>query len=127
LSKPFGNQTPTTRSVIAKRGLIGIGLVFVVNGLIVSALRLAEVIPQSYGWLAPSFLALGVIGTLTAWLGLRDGRRWPLVILGVVYVPWTIVGLVGDMKRGYWPLVAGETLALVLVVWAITAVTRRPV
>lgn len=113
--------------MIAKRVLIGIGLLFIVNGLVIGGLRLAEAIPGSYSWLAPLFLALGAVGTLTASLGLRDGRRWPLVVLGLVYVPWTILGLIGDTGQGYWPLVAGETLGLVLVVWAITTITRRPV
>lgn len=111
--------------MIAKRVLIGIGLLFIVNGLILGGLRVAQVIPRSYGWLVPLFLALGAVGTLTASWGLRDGRRWPLVLLGLVYIPWTIVGLIGDIKQGYWPLVAGETLGLVLVVWAITTLLRR--
>ena len=113
--------------MIARRVLIGIGLLFVVNGLIVGGLRLAQVIPRSYGWLASLFLALGVMGTVTAWFGLRDGRRWPLLVLALLYVPWTIVGLIGDTKQGYWPLVAGEALGLALVVWAITTIMRRAV
>jgi hypothetical protein len=127
MRRRLAGQTPTSQSVIAKRVLTGIGLLFIVNGLVIGGLRLAQVIPRGYGWLAPLFLALGAVGTLTASLGLRDGRRWPLVVLGLVYIPWTILGLIGDTKRGYWPLVAGETLGLVLVVWAITTVMRRPV
>ncbi|OGF55842.1 MAG: hypothetical protein A2Z21_00565 [Candidatus Fraserbacteria bacterium RBG_16_55_9] len=113
--------------MIAKHVLVGIGLLFVVNGLIIGGLRLAQVIPPNYGWLAPLFLALGTVGTLTAWFGLKDGRRWPLVILALLYVPWTSIGLIGDTKQGYWPLVAGETVGLALVVWAITTVMRRAV
>lgn len=112
---------------VAKGLLVAVGVLFVVNGLLIAALRLARVIAPSYGWLAPLFLALGVAGTLTAWLGLRDGRRWPLLLLGLLYVPWTIIGLVGDTKQGYWPLVAGESLGLVLVVWAIITIIRRAV
>jgi hypothetical protein len=48
--------------LIAKHVLVGIGLLFVVNGLIIGGLRLAQVIPASYGWLAPLFLALGAVG-----------------------------------------------------------------
>ena len=59
--------------MIAKRVLVSVGLLFVVNGLTVGVLRLAEVIPRAYGWLAPVFLALGAIGSLTAWLGLNRG------------------------------------------------------
>ena len=114
-------------SVTAKRVLVGIGLLFVVNGLVIGGLRWAQVIPPSYGWVSPLFFALGAVGTLTAWLGLRDGRRWPLVILALLYVPWTIIGLIADTKQGYWPLVAGETVGLVLVVWAITTIMRRAV
>ena len=121
------NQTAARPSLIAKHVLVGIGLLFVVNGLIIGGLRLAQVIPPGYGWLAPLFLALGAVGTLTAWFGLKDGRRWPLVILALLYVPWTIIGLIGDAKQGYWPLVAGETVGLALVVWAITTVMRQAV
>ncbi len=110
--------------VIAKRVLVGVGLLFVVNGLIIGGLRLAHVVARSYGWLAPAFLAFGAVGTLTAWFGLKAGRRWPLVILALLYVPWTIIGLIGDTKQRYWPLVAGETLGLVLVVWAMTTIMR---
>ena len=106
---------------------MGIGVLFVVSGLIIGGLRLAQAIPRSYGWLVPLFLALGTLGTLTAWLGLRNGRRWPLVILAILYIPWTIIGAISDTKQGYWPLVAGETLGLVLVVWAITTIMRRAV
>ncbi len=123
----MASQTPTGQSVIATRVLIGMGLLFILNGLIIGGLRLAQVIPRSYGWLAPLFLALGAVGTVTASFGLRDGRRWPLVVLGLVYIPWTIVGLIADTKQGYWSLVAGETLGLVVVIWAITTVMRRAV
>jgi len=111
-------------SVIAKRVLVGVGLLFVVNGLIIGGLRLARVISPTYGWLAPMFLALGAVGTLTAWFGLKHGRRWPLVMLGLLYVPWTIIGLIGDTRQGYWFLVAGEALGLFAVVWAIATVMR---
>lgn len=127
MSRRLASRSQTRQSVIAKRVLIGIGLLFIVSGMVIGGLRLAQVIPRSYGWLAPLFLALGAVGTLTASLGLKDGRRWPLVVLALLYVPWTIVGLIGDTKQGYWPLVAGETLGLVLAVWAITTVMRRPV
>jgi hypothetical protein len=127
MSRRLVSQTPTRQSVIAKRVLIGIGLLFMVNGLIIGGLRLAQVIPRSYGWLAPIFLAFGAVGTLTASFGLKGGRRWPLVVLGLVYIPWTIVGLIGDTKQGYWPLVAGEAFGLVLVVWAIATAMRRTV
>ena len=115
------------RSLIAKWVLVGVGLLFVVSGFIVGGLRIAQSIPQNYGWIAPLFLALGTVGTLTAWFGLRRGRRWPLVILALLYVPWTIMGLLGDAKQGYWPLVSAEWLGLLLMVWAIATITRRAV
>ena len=120
-------MSSTVHSATAKGVLIGVGLIFVVSGLMVAGLRLAQSIPPSYGWLAPLFLALGAVGSLTAWFGLRKGRRWPLAIIALLYVPWTIVGLLGDAKQGYWPLVAAEALGLVFVVWAIATITRRPV
>ncbi len=89
------------------------------NGLVVGSLRLAKVIPVSYGWLGPLFLTLGLVGLVTAWLGLRLARPWPLAVLALAYIPWTVIGLIGDSKQGYWPLVAGETVALVLVSWAL--------
>ncbi len=114
-------------SLTAKWVLVGVGLLFVVTGVIVGGLGLIQSIPQSYGRLAPLFLALGTVGTLTACFGLRKGRRWPLVILTLLYVPWTIMGLLGDAKQGYWPLVTAEWLGLLLVVWAIAIITRRAV
>ncbi len=112
---------------MARWVLIGVGLLFVVIGVLITSLRVAQSIPQSYGWLAPVFLTLGITGTLTAWLGLRSNRRWPLVVLAIVYLPWTIVGLVGDTKQGYWPLVVGQGLGLALVLWALAARVRMRV
>jgi hypothetical protein len=113
--------------MIDKGVLVGVGLLFLVNGLVIAGLRLANVMPQSYGWLIPVFLVLGGLGAFTSWVGLRHGRRWPLVILLVLYVPWTVIGLIGDTRQGYWPLVAGEVLGLLLVSWAILAIMRRPI
>jgi len=110
---------------IARGVLVGVGVVFVMTGLVIGGLRSGRVIAPDYGWLAPLFLTLGGVGTLTAWLGLRNGRRWPLAVLGLLYLPWTIIGLVGDTTQGYWPLVAGESLGLVLVIWAISTIMRR--
>lgn len=115
------------RSLTAKWALVGVGLLFVLSGFIVGILRWARLIPQDYGWLAPLFLALGAVGTLTAWFGLRQGRRWPLVILTLLYIPWTIIGLFGDAGQAYWLLVSAEWLGLLLVVWAIATITRRAV
>ena len=115
------------RSLTAKWVLVGVGLLFIVSGLIIGVLRLVQAIPQDYGWLAPSFMALGAAGALTAWFGLRQGRRWPLVMLALLYVPWTIIGLLGDARQGYWHLVSVEWLGLLLVVWAIAIITRQSV
>ena len=110
--------------MLAKRVLVGIGLLLVATGLTVGVLRFAEVIPRAYGSLPPVFLVLGAVGSLTAWLGLNSGRRWPLGILGLLYVPWTVIGLIGDTRQNYWPLVGGEAVGLVLVVWAIVTLLR---
>jgi hypothetical protein len=123
----MARQMPGERSTFAKGVLVGIGVLFVANGLLIGGLWLGRVVSPSYGWLAPVFLALGTVGALTARLGLRDGRRWPLLILAMLYVPWTIIGLIGDTRQGYWPLVVGEALGLVLVSWAIAVVARRAV
>ena len=111
--------TMVTRIKLAKWILIGAGVVFMLNGLVVGSLHLAKVIPASYGWLGPLFLTLGLVGLVTAWWGLRSARRWPLAVLALAYIPWTVIGLIGDSKQGYWPLVAGEAVALVLVSWAL--------
>ena len=114
-----------TRIKLAKWILIGTGMVFILNGLVVGSLCLAKVVPAKYGWLGPTFLALGLVGLVTAWLGLRSARPWPLALLALAYIPWTVIGLIGDSKQGYWPLVAGEAVALVLVSWALI-VRLRP-
>jgi len=108
-----------TRIKLAKWILLGAGVVFMLNGLVVGSLCLAKVMPESYGWLSPLFLTLGLVGFVTAWLGLRSARPWPLAVLALAYIPWTVIGLIGDSKQGYWPLVAGEAVALVLVSWAL--------
>jgi hypothetical protein len=115
------------RSVIAKLVLVGTGLLFLVGGIAISGLRLAGAISESHGRLAPIFLALGTVGAFTAWFGLRDGRRWPLAILSVAYIPWTIMALISDSRQEYWLIVAGQVLGLLLVVWAVETIMRRAV
>ena len=109
----------------AKWILIGIGILFIVNGLIVTSLHLVKVIPMAYNWQGPLFLVLGVMGFSTAFWGLHGNRVWPLFVLGFVYIPWTLIGLVGDTGRGYWPLVLGESIGLVLVTGAILILWRE--
>ena len=104
--------------------LIGTGILFVVSGLVVTSLNWGGVIPAAYNWQGPVFLVLGLVGLITASLGLRSPRICPIVVLGLAYLPWTVIGLIGDTRRGYWPLVGGEVLGLVLVVAALIVLLR---
>ena len=106
---------------VARSVLVAIGVVFLVSGTMVTTLNRVGVLPSSYNWQGPLFLLLGAIGANTAWFGLRSPRVWPLAVLVAVYVPWIIVGLVGDIGQGFWPLVAAEALGLVLFFWAATS------
>ena len=105
--------------------LIAIGLVFLVSGLIVTSLNLAKVIPASYNWQGPSFLILGIVGFSTAYFGLRVVRPWALIVLACTYVPWTVIGLIGDIRQGFWPLIIGETTGLVLVLLALIVMWKQ--
>jgi hypothetical protein len=99
--------------------LIGVGVVFIISGLVLTVLNWAGLIPASYNWQGPIFLVLGIIGVVTAWFSLKSAEIWPLIVLALVYLPWTVIGLIGDIRQRYWPLVIGEAVGLILVVLAI--------
>jgi 4-amino-4-deoxy-L-arabinose transferase-like glycosyltransferase len=101
--------------------LVAVGLLFLVTGVVVLALATSGVIPKDYRWVGPLFLALGLVGAPTAYLGLRSPRWWPIIVLASAYLPWTVVGLLGDIRMGYWALVAGEGVGLVLVTVSLIA------
>jgi len=107
--------------VAARRVLIAVGIIFLVSGLIVTSLNLARVIPASYNWQGPSFLILGIVGFSTAYFGLRAARPWTLIVLAIAYLPWTVIGLIGDARQGFWPLVIGESVGLFMVLLALIA------
>ena len=100
---------------IARYILIAISIIFLVSGLIVTGFYLAKMIPPDYNWQGPLFLILGSVGFLTAYYGLRVPKLWTLIVLSLVYIPWTILGLLGDLKQGFWPLVIGEFVGLSVV------------
>ena len=111
----------------ARRIFIAIGVIFVASGIVVTGLRLAGAIPPGFSWHGPAFLALGSLGVVIARFGVRSRRRWPLALLIAVYGPWTVWGLLGDIRQRLWPLVAGETLGLALLLWAVASVVAaRP-
>jgi hypothetical protein len=112
------DTTLRRRAVAARWVLVAVGVVFLVSGIIVTSLYLGGKIPSTYDWQGPTFLALGIAGAFTSALGLRAGRRWPVLVLGILYVPWTLIGLLGDTRQGLWPLVVGEAVGLVAVAWA---------
>ena len=117
--------TVTTRVKSARWILVGVGVLFVINGLVVTSLHLAG--PAAYNWQGPTFLILGVMGFATAFWGLRGKRVWPLLLLGLFYLPWTVVGLIGDTGQGYWPLVVGESVGLVVVAASIIILWREAI
>lgn len=104
-----------------RRVFAAIGLIFVLSGITVTTLRLAGAIPPALSWHGPAFLILGGVGVVTARLGLRSPRLRPLALLAVCYGPWTVVGLLGDIRQGLWPLVVGEALGLALLLWALVS------
>jgi len=117
----------TTRIRVSKWILVIVGILFMTNGLIVTSLNLAGVIPPAYNWQGPVFLVLGVIGFVLAFWILRRKRVWPLLVLGLAYIPWTFIGLIGDTRQGYWPLAIGESVGLVLVAGSIIILWRDAV
>jgi len=100
---------------VARKILIIIGIIFISSGLIVTSLNIAGIIPASYNWQGPIFLILGIVGFLMSYFGLKIRKTWVLVILFCTYVPWTVLGLIGDIKQKIWPLVIGEGVGLVIV------------
>lgn len=111
--------------VVARRILVTVGIIFLVSGLIVTSLHFAKVVPATYNWQGPSFLILGAIGFSTAYLGLKKARAWALIVLAFTYIPWTIIGLIGDTKQGFWPLVIGEALGLIIVLFALIGIWKH--
>jgi len=109
----------------ARRVFAAIGMIFILSGLTVTTLRLAGMIPPAFSWHGPLFLILGLIGLTTTRLGLRSPRLWPLVVLATVYGPWTVLGLLGDIRQRLWPLVAGEAVGLALLTWALACAAAR--
>lgn len=109
----------------ARRVFAAIGIIFILSGITVTTLRLAGVIPSAFSWHGPTFLILGLLGVTTTRLGLRSPRLWPPVLLAIVYGPWTVLGLLGDIRQRLWPLVAGETLGLALLMWALACAVAR--
>lgn len=105
----------------ARRVFVAIGIIFIMSGVTVTTLRLAGAIPSAFSWHGPAFLVLGLAGVTTARLGLRSLRPWPLILLAIVYGPWTVLGLLGDIRQRLWPMVAGEALGLVLLLWALAS------
>ena len=105
--------------------LIIIGIIFISSGLIVTSLNIAGIIPANYNWQGPIFLILGIIGFLISYFGLRRRKTWVVVILFFAYIPWTLIGLIGDFKQKFWPLVIGEGVGLVVVFFALITLWKQ--
>ncbi len=100
---------------------ISIGIVFLINGVVVTSLYSAKIIPRGYSWQGPLFLVLGTLGLLTVVMWLGKPRLSPLLFLTLFFVPWTVIGLIGDIGQGFWPLVLGEGIGLFLFFWALVS------
>jgi hypothetical protein len=110
----------------SRKVLIGIGLIFILNGLIVAglntAIRSKEIQrsgPMPSMSVAIGFEVLGVLGLVAAYFGLRSAKAWAWFACAVAYLPWTARGLVSDARQGLWPLVMGEAAGLILTVLAL--------
>jgi len=111
--------------VTARWILIAVAIIFLVSGLVVTSLNSANVIPAAYNWQGPSFVILGVIGSFTAYFGLRALRPWAVIVLALAYIPWTVIGMIGDTRQGFWPLVMGEAAGLITVVLALIVLWKH--
>lgn len=111
--------------VAARWVLVAVGVIFLISGLIVTSLNFLKVIPSGYNWQGPTFLVLGFVGFATAYFGLRVVRPWALIVLSLLYIPWTIIGLIGDTQQGFWALVIGETVGLAMVLFALITLWKH--
>ena len=122
----------TSRYFTASRKvLIAVGLIFMFNGLIVgglNALIRSNVSQRNRSMpsisVAIGFEALGVLGLVAAYFGLRSAKVWAWFACAMAYLPWTARGLVSDARQGLWPLVIGESLGLVLTLLALLFTAR---
>jgi hypothetical protein len=75
---------------------------------------------------AGTFLTIGAVALLVTKQGLRRSRPWAWVALFVLFMPWTLGGLLLDIRAELWWLVAGEVFGLFVItialVFAIPAV-----
>lgn len=100
---------------IGRKILMAVGVVFLVNGLAILAIRWAASVrsPHVPVVAGPCFLALGLIGITAACVGLRARRPWAWILLALAYVPWTLIGLISDTRQSLWLIVVGETVGLI--------------
>jgi len=110
----------------SRKVLMGIGLIFILNGLIVAGLNAAirfRGVQRSGSMPSMSaaigFEVLGVLGLVAAYFGLRAAKSWAWFVCAAAYLPWTARGLVSDARQGLWPLVIGEAVGLVLTLVAL--------
>ena len=119
------NSTISRYGNIARWIFVSVGFIFVLSGIIVTGLIVAKEIPSSFNWIGLPLLVLGAAGSSTAYFALRAHRLWPLIFLALLYIPWTVFGLIGDIRQGYWPLVVGEGLGLILLGFALIIRLRQ--
>ncbi len=103
---------------IGRRILIILGVLFLINGLTILAIRWAASVrsPHVPVVAGPCFLALGLVGITAAYVGLRARRPWAWILLALAYVPWTLIGLISDTRQSLWLIVVGEIVGLVAIV-----------
>ncbi len=109
------------RFEIGRKILMIVGILFLINGLTILAMRWAASArsPQLPVVAGPGFLALGLVGVTAAYAGLRAKRPWAWIILGLAYVPWTLIGLISDTRQSLWFLVIPEAAALIVIAVAL--------
>ena len=102
---------------IACRIFAGVSYLFWIIGLIVVFLSITGI--ADHTWQGSLFLVIGTIALLNTKLGMYSSHKWAWLALAVLFIPWTLIGLVDDMRLGYWPLVVGEIFGLVVITVAL--------
>ena len=102
---------------VACRIFIGVAYLFWTVGLIVVLLTLKGF--ANHLWQAGVFLIVGAIAFTITKFGLSSSYIWAWMALVILFIPWTLLGLINDARLRYWPLVAGETLGLVVIMVAL--------
>jgi hypothetical protein len=97
--------------------LEAISYLFWIIGLIVALFSVTGYF-QGHTWQAIVFIITGTVALLTVKLGLNQSHKCAWAALIMLFLPWTIIGMVDDFKLGYVPLVVGEIFGILVIVTA---------